>query len=152
MQRTFVMLKPDCVGRRLVGEVVSRIEKKGLKIVGMKLIAVSQDQAKQLYAEHEGKPFHGQLTSFVLSGPVVTMVVEGNEAVAVVRKLLGKTFGHEAEPGTIRGDYGITKTFNIVHGSDSPEKAKKEYSIFFSEKELVGYNIPDERWLADADK
>lgn len=130
-QRTFVMVKPDGVRRGLIGEVVSRLEKKSLSIVAMRLLTIDKALAERHYAEHVDKPFFGELVSFITSGPVVAMCVEGDEAVSVCRTLMGATDPKKADPGTIRGDYGLIITENIVHGSDSPESAKRELDLFF---------------------
>lgn len=143
MERTFVMLKPDCVSRRLVGEVISRFEKKGLILIGLKLITIKKEQAEKLYEVHKGKSFYDDLINYATSGPVVIMVLSGMNAVAVARKLLGATFGFEAEPGTIRGDFSLSRGRNIVHGSDSPERAKFEIGIFFEDGELVNTAYKD---------
>ncbi|MDI6712218.1 MAG: nucleoside-diphosphate kinase [Anaerosomatales bacterium] len=132
MQRTYVMIKPDAVERRLVGRIVSRLEDVGLTIERMELGVVTREQAEANYAEHAGKPFYEGLIGYVTSGPVVKMVVSGEEAVAVVRKLMGATNPKDAAPGTIRGDFGLTLDANIIHGSDSPESAEREIAIFFS--------------------
>ena len=138
MEREFVMIKPDGVKRGLVGEIISRIERKGLKIVALKMLRMSLEQAKELYKEHEGKPFFEDLINYVTSGPVVAMIVEGPNAVEVVRRMIGDTDGSKAPPGTIRGDFALSKARNVVHATDSPEKVKREYSIFFKEEEVVG--------------
>ncbi|MFP3064307.1 MAG: nucleoside-diphosphate kinase [Sulfolobus sp.] len=137
IQRTFVMIKPDGVKRRLVGEIISRFEKRGLNIIGLKMVQMDRSIAEKLYEEHKGKSFFEELINYVTSGPVVCMVVEGDEAVSVVRKMIGNTDPKEAPPGTIRGDYALSKAENVIHASDSEEKAKKEMSIFFSEDELI---------------
>jgi len=147
MERTLVLLKPDAVQRRLVGRIISRFEDKGLKIVGMKLMQVTQELAERHYAEHREKPFFSELVSFITSSPIVAMVVEGPGAINEVRRLMGKTDPREAAPGTIRGDYGLSITQNLVHGSDSPESAAREIPIFFSEGELFDYSMADEPWL-----
>jgi nucleoside-diphosphate kinase len=149
MERTFCMIKPDGVQRRLVGRILSRFEDKGLRIVGLKLLRVSPEQAERLYAIHKGKPFYDSLVRFVTSSPVVVMVIEGHQAVAVVRKLLGATFGFNAEPGTIRGDYGCSKGFNLIHGSDAVESAQREIPVFFQESELVRYEHADHVWVLE---
>ncbi|MEJ2774404.1 MAG: nucleoside-diphosphate kinase [Sulfolobaceae archaeon] len=136
-QRTFVMIKPDGVKRRLVGEIISRFEKRGFNIVAMKMVHIDRTTAERLYEEHKGKSFFEELINYITSGPVVCMVVEGEEAVTVVRKMIGNTDPKEAPPGTIRGDYALTKAENVIHASDSEEKAKREMSIFFAEKEIV---------------
>ena len=130
-QRTFIMVKPDGVRRRLVGEVVKRIESKGYEIREMKLFTIDESLAHKHYAEHTEKPFFGELVSFITSGPVVAMVVEGPEVVAGMRQLMGATNPLEATPGTIRGDLATMITENIVHGSDSPESAEREVNLFF---------------------
>ena len=137
MALTFVMVKPDGVRRGLVGEVVRRFEQKGLRLKAMKLIQVSPELAAQHYAEHREKPFYGELISFITSGPAVPMVFEGREAVAVARTLMGATDPAKAAPGTIRGDYAIEITENIVHGSDSAESADREINLYFRPEELV---------------
>lgn len=131
------MIKPDGVKRRLVGEIISRFEKRGFNIVAMKMVHIDRATAERLYEEHKGKPFFEELINYITSGPVVCMVVEGEEAVTVVRKMIGNTDPKEAPPGTIRGDYALTKAENVIHASDSEEKAKREISIFFEEKEIV---------------
>ncbi|HVF53897.1 MAG TPA: nucleoside-diphosphate kinase [Actinomycetota bacterium] len=131
MQRTFIMVKPDGVKRRLVGEVVSRIERKGYEIREMKLFTIDESLAKKHYAEHSEKPFFGELVEFITSGPVVAMVVEGADAVAGMRSLMGATNPVEAAPGSVRGDFASVITENIVHGSDSPESAEREVNLFF---------------------
>lgn len=137
MEREFIMIKPDGVQRGLVGETIRRIERVGLKIVGMKIVHVSLEQARKHYEIHKGKPFYDGLIAFITSGPVVAMVVEGKDAVRITRKLVGSTDPAEAPPGTIRGDYGSEISENIIHAGDSPENAIKEYAIYFDEKELV---------------
>lgn len=147
MERTLVLLKPDALQRRLVGQILARFEAKGLKIVGMKLLRVSPELAARHYAEHVGKPFYNELVSFITSAPVVALVVEGPRAVEVVRRLMGKTNALEAEPGTIRGDYGLSVGMNLVHGSDSPASASREIPLFFSPDELHDYALADAPWL-----
>ena len=147
MERTLVLLKPDAVQRRLMGRIISRIEEKGLKIVAMKMMQVTRELAERHYAEHKEKPFFGELVSFITSGPVVAMVVEGPSAVEVVRKMMGNTNPLEAAPGTIRGDYGLSITMNLIHGSDSPETSAREIPIFFDEEEILHYDIADSKWL-----
>jgi len=147
MERTLVLLKPDAVQRRLVGRIIARFEEKGLKIVGMKLMRVTRELAERHYAEHREKPFFPELVSFITSSPIVAMVVEGPGAIDEVRKLMGKTNPREAAPGTIRGDYGLSITMNLVHGSDSPASAAREIPIFFSEGEILDYQTADAPWL-----
>jgi nucleoside-diphosphate kinase len=136
-ERTFVMIKPDAHGRRLSGEILSRFERRGFAIRGLKLLRVSRDQAAQHYAEHEGKPFYPDLVDFITSGPVVAMVLEGPAAVSTVRTMMGATNPLDSAPGTIRGDYALEIGENAVHGSDSTESAEREIPIYFAEDELV---------------
>jgi nucleoside-diphosphate kinase len=135
-QLEFVMIKPDGVKRRLIGEIISRFEKRGLNIIAIKMVRISRETAEKLYEEHKGKSFFEDLISYITSGPVVCMVIEGDEAVSVIRKMIGATDPKEALPGTIRGDFALSKAENVIHASDSPEKAKKEMSLFFEETEL----------------
>lgn len=130
-QRTFIMVKPDGVRRKLVGEVIKRIETKGYDIKEMKLFTIDESLASKHYAEHTEKPFFGELVSFITSGPVVAMVVEGPDAIAGMRQIMGATNPLEAVPGSIRGDFATVITENIVHGSDSPESAEREVNLFF---------------------
>ena len=149
MERTFSMIKPDGVQRRLIGRIVQRYEDKGLRLVGLKLLQMTSKQAESLYSIHKERPFYGSLVKFVTSSPVVVMAVEGNQAVGVVRKLLGATFGFNAEPGSIRGDYGCSKGFNLIHGSDAVEASAREIPIFFNENELVKYEHADTAWVLE---
>ncbi|MCC6031191.1 MAG: nucleoside-diphosphate kinase [Desulfurococcales archaeon] len=137
LQRTFVMIKPDAYERRLIGEIISRIERKGLRIIAMKMIRMSREQAEKLYAVHKEKPFFKDLVEFVTRGPVVVMAVEGESAVEVMRIMIGPTDGRKAPPGTIRGDFSLSIQENVIHASDSPETAEYELSIFFDEKDYV---------------
>jgi nucleoside-diphosphate kinase len=147
MQTTLIILKPDCVQRGLTGEVLQRFERKGLKIVGGKFIKVPEELAKKHYAEHDGKPFFGDLISFVTSSPVLVLAIQGPEAVTVCRTIIGKTDGKEAAPGTIRGDFGISKSTNLVHGSDSPESADRELALWFNDGEIVEWDRNNENWI-----
>jgi len=147
MEKTFVMVKPDGVQRGIVGEIVGRLESKGLKLVGAKLILATEAQATEHYAEHVGKPFYDGLLSFIRSGPTMAMVWEGDNAVAVVRQLVGKTNPQEAAAGTIRGDLGLSIGHNVTHAADSPESALREIPIYFKENELLEYTRIDEVWL-----
>ncbi len=137
MEQTYVMIKPDGVRRKLVGEIVSRFEKKGLTLVGMKLLYLTKDQAAEHYREHAGKGFYQGLVSFIISGPVVAMVWQGKNAVSMVRKLVGATNPAEADPGSIRGSYATDVERNLVHASDSVESARREIKIFFDSCELI---------------
>lgn len=150
MERTFVMVKPDGVKRGLIGEVVRRIERKGLKIVAMKMIEIPKELAERHYAEHREKPFFNSLINYITSGPVVAMVVEGKEAVKVVRNLVGATNPVEASPGTIRGDFAMDIGRNVVHASDSRESAEREISLFFKDEEIVSYERADESWIYES--
>jgi nucleoside-diphosphate kinase len=147
VERTFVMIKPDAVGRRLCGEIIRRYEEKGLKLVGMKMQIVSRELADRHYAEHRGKKFYESLVAFITSGPTLQMVWEGENAVAVVRKLNGATNSQEADFGTVRGDFGMTVQNNLVHASDSLETAKREITLYFKDSELWSYTLPGEHWL-----
>jgi nucleoside-diphosphate kinase len=137
------------VQRGLAGDILGRFEHRGLKIVGLKMMRVPRQLAESYYAEHKGKPFYEPLMSYITSGPVIAMVLEGDGAVAIVRKMMGKTNSAEAEPGTIRGDYALTIGRNVIHGSDSPESAKREIGFFFKPDELQEYKRIDEAWLRE---
>ncbi|BCS92008.1 nucleoside-diphosphate kinase [Metallosphaera javensis (ex Sakai et al. 2022)] len=137
IQKTFVMIKPDGVRRKLVGEIVARIERKGLRIAAMKMVKIDKEKANKLYEEHMGKSFFNELVSYITSGPVVCMVIEGDEAVKVMRTLIGATDPKDASPGTIRGDFALSKAENVIHASDAEEKAKREMSLFFSQNEII---------------
>ena len=146
IQRTFIILKPDAVQRGLTGEILARFERKGLKIVGMKFMVASEAAAKQHYVEHAAKPFYGSLVSFITSSPLVALVLEGDEAITVARTLIGATDGRKAAPGTIRGDFGCSRSNNLVHGSDSPESAVRELAIWFPDK-LVEWTPAAQSWV-----
>jgi nucleoside-diphosphate kinase len=147
VERTFVMVKPDGVQRGLVGEIISRLERKGLKIVAMKMLRISKELAQEHYAEHRAKPFFSSLVGYITSAPVVAMVVEGKNAVKVVRKLVGATNPSEAEPGTIRGDFGLDLGRNVVHASDSVMSADREIRLFFREEEILDYERESDVWI-----
>jgi len=147
LEREFVMVKPDGVKRRLVGETIKRLEQVGLRLVAMKMLHLTKAMAEKHYAVHKEKPFYDNLVEFISSGPVVAMIVEGKDAVKRVRKLVGATKPMEAEVGTIRGDFGMDIGRNVIHAGDSPENAKIEYSIYFKEAEIVTNEIPDEEWI-----
>ncbi len=132
MERTLVIIKPDAVARRLMGKILCRFEEKGLIVAAMRMMMVTPEIAKKHYAEHEGKPFYEGLVKFITSGPVVVMAVEGVEAIAVVRKMVGATNGRAAEPGSIRGDFGMSKGFNMIHASDSAPSAERELALYFA--------------------
>jgi len=134
MERTFVMLKPDAVKRRLIGEIIKRIEAKNLNIVAMKMMHIDRKLAETHYSEHREKPFFKDLVEFITSGPVVAMIVEGPNAISVIRAMMGATNPFNAAPGTIRGDFGLDLTQNLIHGSDSPQSAQRELALFFPEE------------------
>ncbi len=149
MERSLVILKPDAVRRRLIGRIISRFEEKGFRIAAMKLMQIPLEMAERNYAVHQGRPFYDGLLKFMTSGPVVLMVVEAPRAIEVTRKMMGATFGMNAEPGTLRGDFSIAKTFNLIHGSDSAESAEREISIFFSPDEIGSVELPGEELIFD---
>ena len=150
MQKSLVLLKPDAVQRGLVGEIISRLERRGLKFVGMKLMRVSQELARKLYGEHVGKPFFDGLVSFITSSSIIAMVVEGENAVEMVRTTMGATNPQDAAPGTVRGDLAVSVGQNLIHGSDSEESAVREISLFFSPEEIVEYSRDVDRWLIES--
>ncbi|MBI4344694.1 MAG: nucleoside-diphosphate kinase [Euryarchaeota archaeon] len=147
MERTFLMVKPDGVARGLLGEVLRRVEGKGLKITAMKMLRVDEPLGKRHYEEHREKPFFPGLISFITSGPSVAMVVEGRDAIKVMRAMIGKTDPKEASPGTIRGDFGLDVGKNIVHASDSKSSAEREMALYFAPEELLTYSRADEPWV-----
>ncbi|HEC76132.1 MAG TPA: nucleoside-diphosphate kinase [Thermoplasmatales archaeon] len=146
-ERTFVMIKPDGVQRRLIGKVLQRIEESGLKVVAMKFLRVSTKMAERHYEIHKGKPFYEGLIKYITSGPVVAMVVEGENAIENIRKMVGATDPKKAQPGTIRGDYAQHIGRNIIHASDGKETARKEIALWFKEDEIIDYSIDDEKWI-----
>ena len=147
MERTFVMVKPDGVQRSIAGQVISRFEEKGLKLVAAKFMRIDEQLASKHYGEHVGKPFYEPLVKFITSGPVLAMVWEGKDAISVVRSTVGKTNPKDAGPGTIRGDFGMTTGRNIIHASDSPASAEREINLFFKPSEILDYTRIDEIWL-----
>ncbi|MDP8011520.1 MAG: nucleoside-diphosphate kinase [Thermoplasmata archaeon] len=147
MSRTLVILKPDAIQRNMAGRIISRIEDKGLKISAMKMVYLDKRTAERLYEVHKGKPFYQSLVDYITSGPIIAMVVEGRDVINVIRKLMGKTNGAEAEPGTIRGDFSTGIEKNLIHASDSDESLRRELPIFFSEEDIIKYNKADESWL-----
>lgn len=142
-----MLIKPDGVVRSKVGAIISRIEDKGLKIVALRMIKLDSERAERHYAIHKGKPFYDSLLKYITSAPIVAIVVEGNNCIEIVRKLVGATNGAKAEPGTIRGDYSTGIDFNLIHASDSEESANYEIPIFFEEKEIMSYERADKDWL-----
>ncbi|MFC7442127.1 nucleoside-diphosphate kinase [Laceyella putida] len=147
MEKTFIMVKPDGVQRGLIGEIVSRFEKKGFQLVGAKLMTVSRELAEEHYAEHKEKPFFGELVEFITSGPVFAMVWQGNNVIATARQMMGKTNPADALPGTIRGDFGVNVSMNIVHGSDSPTSAEREIALWFNQEDVSEYEKTINRWI-----
>ena len=152
MQRSLILLKPDCVERRLIGSVISRFESKGLNIVAMKMLRVTPELAKQHYAEHVSKPFYPGLEAFITAAPIVALVLEGLEAVTVVREMLGATNGLKAAPGTIRGDYSSSRQMNLVHASDSPESAAREIALYFNEADICAHTPTLTPYMRAADE
>ena len=152
LEKTFVLLKPDAVARRLSGDILGRFEAKGLKIVAMKMLKVTPELSRQHYAEHVSKGFYPLLEEFITSGPVVALVLQGPGAIAVVRTMLGPTNGRDAAPGTIRGDYGLSRQMNLVHGSDGPEAAAREIAIYFKPDEVIEHSSSLDPWTAASDE
>ncbi len=149
MERTLILAKPDGVQRGLVGEIIARFEKRGLKLIGMKLIQMSPELAARHYAVHQGRPFYDSLVEYITSGPVVAMVWEGKNAINAARNTIGATNPVDAVPGSIRGDFGMEIGRNLVHGSDSPENGLKEAGLFFSDSELVEWDRTTEVWIRE---
>lgn len=147
MEKTFLMVKPDGVQRNLIGEIVARFEKKGFQLIGAKLMVIPKEMAEKHYVEHKERPFFGELVDFITSGPVFAMAWQGENVIATARQMMGSTNPKDAAPGTIRGDYGVIVSKNIIHGSDSPESAERELSIFFSEGELCEYTNLMNEWI-----
>lgn len=147
MERTFCMLKPGVLQRRIVGEVLSRIERKGLKVCAIKMMQIPRALCEQHYAEHKDRPFFPSLVEYMISGPVIAMVIEGNDAISGLRALCGPTNPAEAPPGTIRGDYGVVTQKNIIHASDSPAGAAREIDLFFDAAEITPYQDGNQNWI-----
>lgn len=152
LERSLVLLKPDCVQRRLMGEVISRFEQKGLNIVAMKMLHVTPELSKQHYAEHVAKPFYPNLEEFITASPIVALVVEGLEVIRVIREMLGATSGLKATAGTIRGDYSSSRQMNLVHASDGPEAAAREIALYFKPTELFAYEPSLKPWFRADDE
>ena len=148
MERSLILIKPDAVQRGLAGEIIHRFERRGLRIVAMKMLLVDEELAGRHYAVHKEKPFFKDLVAFITSSPIIAAVLEGEKAIEVIRQTMGKTNAAEAAPGTIRGDFAIDLQQNLVHGSDSLENAKKEIGIFFGEKELMNYRRSVDKWIS----
>jgi nucleoside-diphosphate kinase len=149
MERTLILIKPDGVQRGLMGEIIGRFERRGLKLAGMKFIQMSRELAERHYAVHKGRPFYADLVDYITSGPVVSMVWEGKDAIKAARNTIGATNPAEADAGTIRGDLGMEIGRNLVHGSDSPENGIKEASLFFADEELVAWDRVTEAWIRE---
>ncbi len=149
METTLIILKPDAVQRGLMGRIISRFEEKGLEIVGVKMMKISSELAAKHYESHQGKPFYSGLVTFMTSSPVLVMAIRGVGAIGICRKMMGATFGSNAEPGTIRGDFGVSNSFNLIHGSDSPEAAERELGLFFADGEVVRMSRAIEGWVYD---
>jgi nucleoside-diphosphate kinase len=149
METTLIILKPDAVQRGLMGRIVSRFEDKGLQVVGMKLMQISQQLAATHYEAHKTKPFYPGLVKFMTSAPVLVMAVRGNGAITIARNMMGATFGSKANPGTIRGDFGVSNSFNLIHGSDSPEAAERELKLFFGAGEVLTFERAIDKWVYD---
>jgi len=149
VERTLVIVKPDGVQRGLIGEIIARLERRGLKLVGLKFMQITPELARRHYAVHQGKPFYEPLVAYITSSPVTVMVWEGKQAIEVVRKTMGATNPVNAEPGTIRADFGVEIGRNLVHGSDGPETAAFEVALFFREEELVSWARSGERWIIE---
>jgi len=147
MERTLIILKPDAVQRGVCGEILTRFERKGMQVVGAKFMQIPKALAEQHYEMHKGKPFYEGLLEFMTSSPVVVLALQGEKAIEVCRKLMGATAGFKAEPGTIRGDFGLSGGFNLVHGSDSPEAATRELGLFFKPEELIDWTPALRKWI-----
>ena len=146
-ERTLIIIKPDGIGRHLTGEIIGRFEKKGFKLVAVKFMQISEKLARQLYAVHQGKSFFEGLVRYLSSAPVLVMVWEAEGIISMARKLVGATFGYDAAPGTIRGDFSCSRGYNLIHGSDSPESAEYEIKLFFRPDEIIDYELADANWL-----
>jgi nucleoside-diphosphate kinase len=151
-ERTLILIKPDAMERRLAGRIISRFEDKGLSIIGMKLLRITPELSRKHYAEHVNKPFYPLVEKFIGSGPVIALVLEGPEAIAVVRAMLGPTNGRQAPAGTIRGDFGLSRQMNLVHASDGPEAARREVEIYFTPMELLSSKSAIAPWLCAPDE
>jgi len=151
MERTLIILKPDAVQRGLMGRILSRFEDKGLVLVAARFRKLEESLLSQHYKDHAGKPFYAGLVRFMSESPVLVMVLEGVDAIAVCRKMMGKTFGRDAESGTIRGDFGVSRSYNLIHGSDSPEAAEREIGLFFDADEVVEWQPAGHKWVYDAE-
>jgi nucleoside-diphosphate kinase len=149
LERTLIIIKPDAVQRGLIGQIIHRFERRGLRIAALKFMQINEDLARRHYAIHEGKPFYEPLVAYITSGPVVVLLLEGKDAIQVARRTMGATNPVQADPGTIRADLGIEVGRNLVHGSDGPETAEFETSLFFDENEIVSWQRDLERWISE---
>ena len=149
METTFIILKPDAVQRGLMGQIITRFESKGLQVVGCKLMQISQELAATHYSAHKERPFYAGLVKFMTSSPVLVLAIRGNGAITIARNMMGATFGSKANPGTIRGDFGVSNSFNLIHGSDSPEAAERELGLFFKSGEVLNWERAGDRWIYD---
>jgi len=149
MQTTLIILKPDAVQRGLMGRIITRFEEKGLQVVGAKLTVIAPQTAATHYEAHKARPFYAGLVRFMTSSPVLILALRGNNAIDISRKMMGATFGSKAEPGTIRGDFGVSNSFNLIHGSDSPEAAERELKLFFAPGEVLDYTRAGDAWVYD---
>ncbi len=149
METTLIILKPDAVQRGLMGAIISRFEAKGLQICGTKMMQIPMSLAEQHYSDHKGKPFYDGLVGFMTSSPVLVLAIRGVGAIAICRSMMGATFGSKADAGTIRGDFGVSNSFNLIHGSDSPEAAEKELGLFFNDGEVLDWSRANECWVYD---
>ena len=146
-ERTLIIIKPDAVQRHLIGEIISRFEKKGLKVVAAKFTQISKATAKKHYAVHKDQPFFNGVVEYLSSSPVLVLVLEGEDVIKISRKMMGRTFGYEAKPGTIRGDFSCSRGYNLVHGSDSVGSAEYEMPLYFKPEDIVSYELADQHWL-----
>ena len=149
MEKTLIILKPDALQRGLAGRIITRFEEKGFQILALKLMQISRPLAERHYGVHKEKPFYPRLLEYITSSPVVVLVLQANNAITVARKMMGATFGSKAEPGTIRGDFGLSNSFNLIHGSDSPEAAEFEIGLYFKADELAAYPRAGDKWIYD---
>ena len=152
LERTLIILKPDAIQRGLCGEIIARFEKKGLQIVAAKMMKIPTQLAETHYEPHKGKPFYPGLVKFMTSSPVIVLALAGKDAIHIARKMMGATFGSKAEPGTIRGDLGVSNSFNLIHGSDAPESAQRELGLFFKPEELIDWTPAGQGWVYDLSK
>lgn len=146
MERSLVLIKPDAIQRGLIGKIITRIEKKGLKLIALKMIHMNKELAERHYAIHKGKPFYEDLIAFITSSPVIAVVIQGDNVVEIIRRTMGETNPVKSAPGTIRGDFAVTMKHNLIHGSDSVENATTEIELFFSKDEICDYSRDIDRW------